>query len=376
MLNNNIGINNRIDINPENIDFGDISWVMDSIDIESVLDRLNVEITSRKGDQLWGYCPDHEMFTGKDPSHPKWTINASTGKTNCFTESRGSNLVYIASRLRKTSRFNALEWILGFSMNSVEARYSRIKRMISGKEPIKEANVFKINEFKKYFLEGEIHSGSISLLAKSNILPKTAIKFGCVEFIDGFYKNRLVFPVKDRDKNLVGFIATDVLGEEEWLKENSKIVDQESKILRETTKDDYKKVRYPYGFKISKHLIGESEFKDSDVAILVEGCRDVIKLHQEGFTGALGLGGTSFSNDQLLSLTKLHPKKVIVMLDGDKGGRFAEEKVAKRCVGVFEEVFITRITWGKDPKDLSREEILFFMRNNTERIYQKNNGIM
>ena len=366
--NNRLKVNNQIDLDPENIDFGDISWVMDSIDVESVLDRLNIEITNRKGDQLWGYCPDHEMFTGKDPSHPKWTINASTGKTNCFTESRGSNLVYIASRLRKISRFHALEWILGFSVNSVEARYSRIKRMISGKEPIKEANVFKINEFKKYFIDGEIHSGSITLLAKSNILPKTAVKFGCVEFIDGFYKNRLVFPVKDRDKDLVGFIATDVLGEEEWLKENPKVVDQENRILRGTTKDDYKKVRYPYGFRISKHLIGESEFGDSDVAILVEGCRDVIKLHQEGFTGALGLGGTSFSDNQLLSLTKLHPKKVIVMLDGDKGGRSAEDKVARRCVDVFQEVFITRITWGKDPKDLSREEILFFMRSNTERV--------
>ena len=368
--NRKLKINNRIDIDRENIDFNDISWVMDCIDVESVLDRLNIQITSIKGDQIWGYCPDHEMFTGKEPSHPKWTINSSTGKTNCFTESRGSNLVYIASRLKKISRFNALEWILGFSVNSVEAKYSRIKRMIVGKEPIKEANVFKINEFKKYFSDGEIHSDSIALLAKSNILPQTAVKFGCVEFIDGFYKNRMVFPVNDTNKNLVGFIATDVLGVDEWLKQNPKLVDQETKILRKSTKNDYKKVRYPYGFKVSKYLIGEDKFKDSNVAILVEGCRDVMKLHQEGFMGALGLGGTNLSNDQLLSLTKLHPKKVIVMLDGDKGGRSAEEKVAKKCVGVFEEVYITKVTWGKDPKDFSREEILFFMRNNTERIYQ------
>jgi len=364
------GLTDLIDVDPEDIDYNDISWVMSCIDVESVLEKLNVNIESRRGEQIWGYCPDHELFTGRDPSHPKWTINVTTGKTNCFTEGRGSNLVYIASRLRKLKKKEALEWVLGFSVNSVEARYNRIKRKICGKEPIKEANVFKIKEFKKFFIEGEIHSDSITFLAKNGILPKTAIDFGCVEFTEGFYRNRLVFPVIDCNNDLVGFIATDVLGIDEWLLQNTTLVDYQTKILRDSTKDDYKKVRYPYGFSISKYLIGEDKFKKANTAILVEGCRDTMKLYQEGFSGVLGLGGTNLSDDQLLSLTKLHPKKIIIMLDGDDGGRSAENKIAKKCLNVFEEVYITRVTWGKDPKDFSKEEILFFMRNNTKRLYK------
>ena len=361
---------NQFEVTPNSIDLNDISWVMQSIDIESVLDRLGVRISERRGDQIWGFCPDHELFVGKEPSHPKWTINITTGQTNCFTESRGSNIVYVASRLRRTSVLQALEWIMGVSVNSIEAKYSRIKRLIIGYEPIKEVNAFNMNDFFKYIEEGELQSDSISLLCKDGILPKTARDFGCVEFVEGFYKNRLVFPVKDIDGKLVGFIATDVLGLENWLKEHPKIVDPETKELRNSNKDDYRKVRYPYGFKISKYLIGADKFKKNDIAILVEGKRDVMKLHQEGFSGALGLGGTSLSDNQLVSLAKLHPKKIIVMLDGDNGGRSSENKVANKCLDVLDEVFISRVTWGFDPKDFSREEILFFMRNKTSTLYK------
>jgi 5S rRNA maturation endonuclease (ribonuclease M5) len=365
-----------IDLDPESIDFSDIGWVMDCIDVESVLDRLNVNIESRRGDQIWGYCPDHELFTGKEPSHPKWTINASTGKTNCFTEGRGSNIVYIVARLKKMSHYRALEWILGHSANSVEAKYSRIKRLIGGSDPIKQASAFRINDFKKYFDNKEIQSGSIALLARNNILPKTALEFDCVEFTNGFYKDRMVFPVKDYVGKLVGFVATDVLGKKDWLKENPTLVDRKTRELRKSTEDDYKKVLYPYGFSVGKYLIGENKFGDSKTAILCEGCREVMKLHQEGFTGALGLGGTYFSDEQLLKLTKLHPKKVIIMMDGDSAGRNAEEKIAKKCVRFFQDVYVTRVTWGTDPKDHSREEILSFMRNNTKQFFSETRGLL
>ena len=359
----------KADIDPSTIDYSDISWVVESIDVESVLDRLDIRVVNRKGDQLWAYCPLHEEYTGRASSHPKWTVNVSTGKTYCFTESRGSNLVYLVSKMRRISRLDAVEWILGVSIDSVEARYSRIKRLIHGHEPIKEIGIFNMEDFEKHLEDGEIFSGSISFLANNNILGKTARKFGCVEFVEGFYRNRLIFPVRNIDKKLVGFIATDVLGSKGWLKENPMIVDPETKEFRKTTKGDYKKVRYPKGFGISKQLIGEDGFKKGDTAILVEGMRDVMKLRQEKFSGALGLGGTNFSDEQLISLTKLHPKKIIIMLDGDRAGRTSEEKIAKKCLNVLGEVYITRVTWSKDPKDFSREEILFFMRNNTKILY-------
>jgi len=351
------------------IDCLDIEWIMDSIDVESVLDRLNVNVISRKVDQIWGYCPDHSLFVGTEASHPKWTLNARTGASNCFTEPRGSNLVYITCRLKKMSKLSAVEWILGHSVDSIEARYKRIKKLIKPLEPTREVSSFNISGFEKSIEKGELYQGSISFLSKHCIYPATARDFGAVEFTEGFYKDRLILPIRDIKKNLVGFVATDVVGQDSWLKDNQKIVDPETKILRDSTAKDYRKVRYPYGFKVSHYLMGEDTFKKEDTAILVEGCRDMMKLRQEGFAGALSVGGTSLSDKQMITLTKLHPKKVILMMDGDKAGRSGAKKIAEKILFAFGVVYIVNLAEGRDPKDLSRQEFLHYLKNETEECY-------
>jgi 5S rRNA maturation endonuclease (ribonuclease M5) len=351
------------------VDCLDIGWIMDSIDIESVLDRLNINITSRKGEQLWGYCPDHSLFVGTEASHPKWTINARTGKTNCFTEPRGSNLVYITCRLKRMSKLNAVEWILGHSVNSVEARYKRIKRIVKPLEPIKEISSFDIAGFEKSIAQGELYQGAISFLSQHCIYPSTARDFGAVEFTEGFYKDRIILPIRDIKKKLVGFVATDILGQERWMKENPTIVDSNTKILRSCLSKDYRKVRYPSGFNVSHYLMGEDSFKKGDIAILVEGFREMMKLRQEGFSGALAVGGSNLSDKQMLTLTKLHPRKVIMMMDGDKAGRMGAKTICEKILFAFGVVYITNLAEGRDPKDLSREEILYYLKNETEECY-------
>ena len=352
------------------IDLYDITWLMDCIDLESVLDRLDVRIENQRGSWYWGYCPDHFHFVGKEPSHPKWSINEETGMTKCFTEPRVSNLVFTAARIRDSSPLKTAEWILGYSVNSVEAHAGRIKRLISPNSPNRRINAFDISKYQKFIEEGTLGGNSVALLSKSNLLPNTAKKFGCVEFQDGFYHDRMIFPIRDISKNMKGFVATDTLGKEKWLKQNPTTIDIKSKRIRNTTEEDYKKVLYPANFKIGSYLVGEDSFKVGDIAILVEGCRDVMKLRQEGFSGSLGIGGTNLSDDQLLTLSRLAPRKLMVMLDGDDAGRNGAVKIVEKCLPLFREIFIIKLVRGKDPKDLSREEILFHMRRHTERTFE------
>lgn len=350
------------------IDLYDIEWLMSNIDLEAVLGRLNVDVQFRRGSWLWGYCPDHHLFVGREPSHPKWSINEETGMCKCFTEPRVSNLIFTIARLKNISAMKAVEWAVGYSVHSVEATCSRIKKLVSPKNPLNKINSFDISKYKNYIENGELGRNSIALLAKNGIIPETAKEFGCVEFQDGYYHDRMIFPVKNINQELKGFIATNTLTKEEWLERNPTTVDRSSKRIRPTTDEDYKKVLYPSNFKIGNYLIGEDCFKKRDIAILVEGCRDVLKLKQEGFSGALGIGGTSLSEDQYITLSKLCPKKIILMLDGDEAGRMGAEAIANNCLDLLQEVFIVKLK-GVDPKDLSREEILFHMRHKTERIY-------
>lgn len=354
----------------KDIDLYDIEWLMSNVDLEAVLDRLGVQIEFRRGQWLWGYCPDHIEYTGREPSHPKWSVNEETGMTKCFTEPRVSNLVFTVARLKKISPFRAAEWILGYPINSVQARCSRIKKLMSPKGLNRRADAFEIDKYKKYIENGILGSNSIALLTKNNIFPETAKNFGCVEFQDGYYSNRMIFPIRDTSKKMVGFVATATLDEKDWLKENPTTIDSKFKRKRKTTKEDYRKVLYPKNFQVGKHLLGVDTFKLGDIAILVEGCRDVMKLRQEGFSGSLGLGSTNLSDEQYLILSKLAPKKLMIMLDGDEGGRVGAEKIAEKCLSLFGEVYIIRLPSGVDPKDLSREEVLFHMRKHTERMYE------
>jgi hypothetical protein len=354
----------------DDVDLYDIGWIMESIDLESVLDRVGVRIEFKRGEWYWGYCPDHLEFVGKEPSHPKWSINENTGLTKCFTEPRVSNLVFTVGRLKKISPFRAAEWILGHNVNSIESRCTRIKKLLSPDTSYKEISVFDIEKYRQFIENGTLGPNSIGLLARNDILPESANDFDCVEFQDGYYRDRLIFPVKDINRDMRGFIATDTLGVEEWLKRNPTIVDRENKNIRPTTENDYRKVLYPANFKIGKYLIGEDKFSKGDIAILVEGCRDVIKLRQEGFSGSLGTGGTNLSDEQLLTLSRLAPSKLIIMLDGDRAGREGSVKIANKCLPLFRSTFIVTLKENIDPKDLSREEILFYLRNHTERLYE------
>jgi len=352
------------------VDLIDIAWLMNGIDLESVLDRLGVEIDHRRGAWLWGFCPDHFMHTGNEPSHPKWSINEETGMCKCFTEPRVSNLVFTTARLKGMSPIRAAEWILGHSVNSIEARCSRIKKLMSPHGLVRKVDVFDIKKYQRYIEDGVLGSNSIALLAKSNILPDTAKKFGCIEFQDGFYHDRMICPIRDLEGRMKGFVATATQGVEDWIKANPTTIDRKDKRERPTTEDDYRKVLYPSNFKMTNYLVGADTFKIGDIAILVEGCRDVMKLRQEGFSGSLGVGSTSLSDQQLLVLSRLAPRKLMIMMDGDAGGRTGAARLAEKCLPLFREIFIINLGRGMDPKDLSREEVLMYMRRHTERIYQ------
>ena len=79
-------------------DLSDLSWLVQSVDIRQVLERAGVRVTGESKDEIRGFCPDHHLFKGCEPSHPNWFLNKTTGKCHCKTEGRGSNVVYVLKR--------------------------------------------------------------------------------------------------------------------------------------------------------------------------------------------------------------------------------------------------------------------------------------
>jgi len=83
--------------------------------------------------------------------------------------------------------------------------------------------------------------------------------------------------------------------------------------------------------------------------ILVEGYFDPMIALERGIKGMIGLGGASISQEQLETLLRYNPKKIILALDQDEAGFTGTEKMIK-CLGRFDiDTFV--VSFPKQIKD-------------------------
>ncbi len=84
--------------------------------------------------------------------------------------------------------------------------------------------------------------------------------------------------------------------------------------------------------------------------ILAEGYTDVLALHQAGIRNAVGIMGTSLTNEQVETLAKIAGTGVLC-LDADNAGRQAMLKAAQAARGRLE-LRVVGLPEGSDPADL------------------------
>ena len=352
----------------------DLSWLMPYVDTEDVLDRLGVRISKKShgGREIWGWCPDHHLFVYRDPSHPKWSINTVNGATFCFTEGRGSNLVYITSRMLNLPHDEAVEWILGNrQISSVEAKIAKLRSTIrrfmgtDDEEPIQKGDFGWIEE---QIREGVIYKNGIDYLwhpkprdkkKPTRIKVETAVQFGVFQQSFGYYRDRLIVPFYDKNGVIMGFEGVSVIPEDEWLVENPG--------------RSYRKVLYPKtedtGFERNKVIYGYSRVSRNADLFVTEGAREVVKLTQEGFQ-AVAILGSYFSDEQFLLICELSPKRIFVMMDGDDVGYALNRKVYNRLSTKFPDTFIVRCEDGFDPKNYDRDGVRQLLQDSCYQLKQ------
>lgn len=354
--------------------FRDITWMMPLFDLELLVDEikpltpydnLSSLIHDKSGDEWNGYCPDHNICCGRISSHPNWWLNTETGKTVCFTEgNRGSNILLVLARLLKGKTGitkedieKAERFILKKDYPESEIMMLRSKAKQQKLNKIREdvVKVYQYIEELKRDVSNRIVSERLVNFFMSppnkhptNITRATLDHYNVFEKRGGRYSDRAIIPIMFKG-DYRGFSGVDLLGKEEWIK-------------RHPTMDeaDYKKTIFPSkdsGFYSKQWLFGFDDCKKKcDYLICCEGPREVMKLWQEGFTNAVALFGTSISDEQMLLLTELSPKRIILLFDGDKAGRTASDK-CKKLLEMFFNVTIATLPEGVDPKQLNGEQI-------------------
>ena len=99
--------------------------------------------------------------------------------------------------------------------------------------------------------------------------------------------------------------------------------------------------------------------------ILAEGYTDVLALHQAGIRNAVGIMGTSLTNEQVETLAKIAGTGVLC-LDADNAGRQAMLKAAQAARGRLE-LRVVGLPEGSDPADLVATDGAEGMRARIER---------
>lgn len=148
------------------------------------------------------------------------------------------------------------------------------------------------------------------------------------------FRNRLMFPIRDRDGRTIAFGGRVLPGSEE-----------RAKYINSPETRLFQKSRQLYGYDIAHlpiHRLRE--------AIVMEGYTDVIIAHQAGIDNAVAVLGTALGQPHLKTL-RHSCDKVVLLLDGDEAGQRRSDEVLELFLHAQLDVRIVTLPEGLDPAD-------------------------
>ena len=152
-----------------------------------------------------------------------------------------------------------------------------------------------------------------------------------------FFSNRLIFPIMDKNSQIIAF--------------GGRILEGEGpKYINSSESDLYKKGRTLFAL---NHALGE--IRKTKEVYLAEGYMDVIALHQTGITNAIAPLGTAFTDEQA-KLLKRWANKVYLMFDNDEAGQNAAQKAIYCCRrNSLDCLIIDTAPFFKDKKEICKD---------------------
>lgn len=150
-------------------------------------------------------------------------------------------------------------------------------------------------------------------------------------FIRDFYRDRLMFPIINARGEVVAFSGRAL----HPTKDNPKYLNNSQSVT-------YTKGSVLFGMNFAfRHI------RDADMAVLVEGNADVVKMHQLGVCNVVAPCGTSLTDEQIRQLHKAS-KNITLMLDGDEAGQKATDRNGRRLVESGMDVYVLEIPPKED----------------------------
>ncbi len=148
------------------------------------------------------------------------------------------------------------------------------------------------------------------------------------------FRERIIFPSTDPRGRVVGFGAR-------AMRDN-----QPPKYLNTADNDIYHKRQQLFGINLARAAAARS-----GKMVLVEGYTDVLAAHQAGLSNAVGIMGTSLTEEQVAELERV-VSVLELCLDADRAGQEAMLRAARLAAGRKLELRVVPLPEGTDPADL------------------------
>ncbi len=328
--------------------------VMDRNDIESVLSRYMT--LKRSGSTLKGLCPFHKEKT------PSFSVSPDKQLYHCFGCGKSGTVINFIMDMENLDFVEAVKLLAERSGMAIPDRED-VKSDLADTRAV----IYKINKIAaRYFydcLNSPVGKEAAEYVVRRGMTSGTLTKFGLgyapsgsevikLLYDNGFteqqliasgivgqdengriyprFRNRLMFPIIDVRKNIIGF--------------GGRVMDDSKpKYLNSPETAAFNKSYNLYGLNVAKN-------SKTNYFILVEGYMDVISLHQYGITSAIATLGTALTPEQARIIKRMR-SEVLIAYDSDEAG----QKATKRAIEILTDedvnVRVITIPGSKDPDE-------------------------
>ncbi len=324
----------------------------------NIVDVINGDtLLTKKGRNYKACCPFHNEKT------PSFVVSEEKQIFKCFGCGESGNLITFIQKYHRLGFVDAIEYLsdrYSLDLNEYRNKNSNFKKLDDYYDLNREVAKYYFDNFNKNKKAQEYMKNrgiKIDVLRKFGIgfsvdnwselynKYKSEIKEELIEksglFINGKndkyydrFRNRIMFPIFDVRKRVIGFGAR-AFG------------DEKPKYLNSPDTPVYNKSFHLYGLNYSKNT-------SNNFFILVEGYMDVIALFNADIECAIASLGTSLTSEQA-RLIKKYNKNVYIVYDGDDAGI----KATHRAIDVLkkEKINTYAITLPelKDPDEYIKE---------------------
>ena len=346
---------------------------------ESVLETIKSRLTmsevvspyvrlTRKGDRYWGLCPFHQ---DKNPSFTVVDTGTNGGFFKCFACGKGGGLFQFIQEIEHVSFPEAVEMLAKQAGVELKEESEEEKKLQSKKKATGDMYNRLCAYLHQYLLKSPaaqkardyISSRGItdktcetfqigyvppqgeflhSLLAKQNYSDDLLLDSGLFQKSDlsrGFFRDRIMFPIRTWQGNCVAFSGRDMSG----FAEAPKYKNSPETML-------YSKRNVLFGFYESL-----SALKEKKQIIICEGNFDVISLHQAGLNYSCATCGTALTQEHI-KMIKRYCDKIYLLFDSDAAGQDATRKALILSQQNELQNFVMKLEGAKDASEMLEKQ--------------------